>query len=108
MAFTLTAISQFCPQIMKSLHACRINLPGLCSHILISETVLVTMRREKMWHQKLHFKSLIWWSVFGNNALAFLIARGYGLYGKSKDGIINYSNPRCKHKPKASDLDAKF
>ena len=88
--------------------ACMENyLPGLCSHILISETVLVTMRREKMWHQKLHFKSPIWWSVFGNNALAFLIARGYGLYGKSKD-VINYSNPRCKHKPKASDLDTKF
>ena len=92
---------------MKSLHAWRINLPGLCSHILISETVLVTMRREKMWHQKMHFKSPIWWSVFGNNALAFLIARGYGLYGKSKD-VINYSNPRCKRKPKASGLDAKF
>ena len=107
MAFTLTAISQFCPQIMKSLHACRINLPGLCSHILISETVLVTMRREKMWHQKMHFKSPVWWSVFCNNALAFLIARGYSLYGKSKD-VINYSNLRCKHKPKASGLDVKF
>lgn len=93
---------------MKSLHACRINLPGLFSHILISETVLVTMmRREKMWHQKLDFKSPIWWSVFGNNALAFLIARGYSLYGKSKD-VINYSNLRCKHKPKVRDLDAKF
>lgn len=93
---------------MKSLHACRINLPDLFSHILISETVLVTMvRREKIWHQKLHFKSPIWWSVFGNNALAFLIARGYGLYDKSKD-VINYSNLRCKHKPKASGLDAKF
>ena len=93
---------------MKSLHAWRINLPGLCSHIMISETVLVTMvRREKKWHQKLHFKLPIWWSVFGNNALAILIARGYGLYGKSKD-VINYSNLRCKHKPEASDLDAKF
>ena len=93
---------------MKSLHACRINLPGLCSHILISATVLVIMvRKEKIWHQKMHFKSPIWWSVFGNNALSFLIARGYSLYGKSKD-VINYSNPRCKHKPKASDLDAKF
>lgn len=68
----------FVHRYMKSLHACRINLPGLFSHILISETVLVTMvRREKMWHQKLDFKSPIWWSVFGNNALAFLIARGY-------------------------------
>ena len=93
---------------MKSFHACRINLPGLFSDILISETVLVTMmRREKMWHQKLHFKPLIWWSVFGNNALAFLIARGYSLCCKSKD-VINYSNPRCKHKPEVSDLDAKF
>lgn len=68
MAFTLTAISQFCLQVYEK--------SGL-------------------------------WSVFGNNALAFLIARGYSLYGKSKD-VINYSNLRCKHKPKASGLDAKF
>ena len=69
----------FVHRYMKSLHACRINLPGLCSHVLISETVLVIMvRRGKIWHQILHFKLPIWWSVFGNNALAILIARGYG------------------------------